>query len=72
VLLESLFAARSQILVLPIQDVFGWPDRINEPATIGDHNWTFRLPWYSDRLDDVPEARERKAQLQAWSQKYGR
>jgi 4-alpha-glucanotransferase len=72
VLLESLFAARSNILVLPIQDVFGWRDRINEPATIGDHNWTFRLPWPSDRLDEVPEARERQERLRHWAEKYGR
>ena len=72
VLLESLFAARSQILVLPIQDVFGWPDRINEPATIGDHNWTFRLPWHTDRLADVPEARECQTRLRGWAERYGR
>ena len=28
-------------------------------------NWTFRLPWPVDRLDEVPEARERQDQLRA-------
>ena len=40
------------MLILPIQDVFGWRDRINQPATVGDQNWTWRLPWPSDRLLD--------------------
>jgi hypothetical protein len=42
------------------------------PATIDDRNWTFRLPWPSDELDDVPEARERRDRLRAWVEKHGR
>ena len=72
VLLETLFASGSDLLLLPVQDVFGWRDRINEPATVTDGNWTFRLPWPVDRLDEVPEARERQARLRAWSAKHGR
>ena len=32
VLLEMLFASGSDLTLLPLQDVFGWRDRINEPA----------------------------------------
>jgi 4-alpha-glucanotransferase len=71
-LLEALFASGSAILLNVIQDVFGWRDRINEPATIDDRNWTFRLPWPSDRLGEIAEARERQQRLREWSQKYGR
>ena len=71
-LLEILFAAASDLLLVPIQDAFGWRDRINEPATVGDVNWTYRLPWLVDTLDGVAEARERKEALAAWSQRYGR
>jgi 4-alpha-glucanotransferase len=71
-LLEALFASGSDLLLLPIQDAFGWRDRINEPATITDHNWTYKLPWLVDKLDDVAEARERKDQLRAWSKKHER
>ena len=39
----------------PIQDAFGWRDRINEPAKVYDNNWTFRLPWPCDRLDGVAD-----------------
>ena len=55
-LLETLFESGSNLLILPIQDVFGWRDRINQPATVGDGNWTWRLPWPVDRLSTEPEA----------------
>ena len=71
-LLEALFASGSDLLLLPIQDAFGWRDRINEPATVNDENWTFRLPWPCDRLDAVPEARERQATLRAWTERHRR
>jgi 4-alpha-glucanotransferase len=72
VLLEALFASQSSLVLLPIPDVFGWPDRINNPATIGGENWTFRLPWPSDQLDDVVEARERRETLRSWARRHGR
>ncbi|MGH9888401.1 MAG: 4-alpha-glucanotransferase, partial [bacterium] len=71
-LLEALFASQSNLLLIPIQDAFGWRDRINEPATVTDDNWTYRLPWPVDKLDEVPEARERQEQLRAWSEKHQR
>jgi 4-alpha-glucanotransferase len=72
ILLEVLFASASDVLSVPVQDVFGWRDRINEPATISDENWTFRLPWPSDKLDEIPEARERQARLREWAERHGR
>jgi 4-alpha-glucanotransferase len=71
-LLEMLFASGSDLTLLPVQDVFGWRDRINVPATVTDSNWTYRLPWPVDRLHEVPEARERQARLRSWSAKHGR
>jgi 4-alpha-glucanotransferase len=72
VFLETLFAATSNILLFPVQDVFGWHDRINEPATVSDLNWTYRLPWPVDRLSLEPEAQERRAILRTWAEKYHR
>src|SRR6185369_2143651 len=72
VLLEVLYASVSETLLLPLQDAFGWRDRINEPATVNDRNWTYRLPWPVDRMDEIPEACERKELLRAWSARYGR
>ena len=71
-LIEVLFASASDLLLIPIQDAFGWRDRINEPATVSDDNWTYKLPWLVDRMDDVDDARETKARLRAWSEIYGR
>ena len=72
VLLEALFASASDLVLLPIQDVFGWRDRINDPATMSDSNWSYRLRWPSDRLDDLAEARERQQVLRDWAVRYHR
>jgi len=70
--LEALYASGANLLILPIQDVFGWRDRINTPATVGDDNWTWRLPWASDRLSAEPQAMNVAGRLRAWSERHGR
>ena len=54
-LLSCLYRAGSSELFLPLQDVFGWSDRINVPATVGDHNWTWRMPWPVDEINEQKE-----------------
>jgi 4-alpha-glucanotransferase len=71
-LVEALYAAPSKLVIVPLPDVFGWEDRINEPATVSASNWTFRLPWPSDRLADIGEARAVQARLRDWARKHGR
>lgn len=71
-LLEVLFASASDLLILPIQDVFGWRDRINIPAKVCDENWTYRLPWPVDSLGTQPGAQERAAKLRDWAVRWGR
>ena len=71
-LLESLFASGASLLIVPVQDVFGWRDRINQPATIGEDNWRWRLPWPSDRLQMQPDAMAIATQLREWSRRHGR
>jgi 4-alpha-glucanotransferase len=71
-LIELLFASGSDLLLLPLPDVFGWRDRINDPAVVAGANWTFRLPWPADQLDRVAEARERQEMLRRLSVRYGR
>jgi 4-alpha-glucanotransferase len=71
-LLEVLLASRSDIVILPIQDVFGWRDRINQPATVGHENWTWRLPWPADRMVTEPDAIAVAVQLREWSRRHGR
>ena len=43
-ILEALWASPSRYVVLPIQDLFGWAERVNVPATVGGTNWRWRLP----------------------------
>lgn len=50
-LLEALYESRSNLLILPIQDVFGLRSRINVPNTVGPQNWSWRLPWSLDTID---------------------
>jgi 4-alpha-glucanotransferase len=71
-LLEALYASGSDLLIVPLQDIFGWRDRINQPATVSDSNWTWRLPWPADRVSSEPEAVAAAAQLTEWARKYGR
>jgi 4-alpha-glucanotransferase len=72
VLLEALFASSSDLLLIPVQDIFGWRDRINTPALISDANWTWRLPWPIDTLADEPEAHARAVFLRALADRTGR
>jgi 4-alpha-glucanotransferase len=70
--LSLMYNAGSDLLLLPIQDVFGWRDRINQPATINEANWTFVLPWLVDEMRSQPEASERAARLAELSHQTGR
>jgi 4-alpha-glucanotransferase len=71
-LLEVLYASGADLLILPIQDAFGWSDRINQPATVSAQNWTWRLPWPIDRMSSEPEATLVGRQLRAWALTYAR
>ncbi len=56
-LLAAIINAGSEQAFIPMQDLFGWRDRINTPATVGDHNWTWRLPWPIDQDTSPMRAR---------------
>jgi 4-alpha-glucanotransferase len=71
-ILRAAFRAGSAELFLPFQDLFGWPDRVNVPGTVGPHNWTWCLPWPVERLRDRPDAREREAFLRRLAGETGR
>jgi 4-alpha-glucanotransferase len=71
-ILERIYNAGSNLVLLPIQDAFGWRDRINLPATISDGNWTYVLPWPSDTAAAQPDAIECANRLARWSYQAGR
>jgi len=70
--LEMAYHGRSDHLFMPVQDIFGWRDRINTPATVNEINWTWRLPWPVDQLFDTTEAVERARFCGALSRAAGR
>ena len=71
-IIQAVLGAGSNLVMLPVQDVFGWRDRINEPATVNDMNWTYVLPWPVDRMSGVAEVQERAARMAEWSVRSGR
>jgi 4-alpha-glucanotransferase len=72
VLLEELYASGSNILILPLQDIFGWRDRVNVPAVVDDFNWTWRVGGTIEDLVASGDARERARFLRSLAEKYGR
>lgn len=71
-ILEALAVSAADLVLLPIQDLFGWRDRINTPAMIDARNWTWRLPWPVDDLVDQPIARGRARFLRVLMERSGR
>ena len=71
-LLECLMASGSNLVVVPFQDLFGWRERVNVPATISRDNWSYRLPWSVEELATLPQPRMRAAELRRWAREYGR
>lgn len=70
--LDALYSSASDLVLVPVQDVFGWRDRINVPAQVNDRNWCWRLPWGSDRMLAEPVASERARHLRDLATRYGR
>jgi 4-alpha-glucanotransferase len=71
-ILRALFSSSSDIVLVPIHDIFGWRERVNTPAVIDDRNWTWRLPWPVDDLETESAARERAEFLSALTQQTQR
>ena len=71
-LLDLMMHSGSDLVVFPLQDVFGWRDRINVPATVGPENWSWACPVPVDRLLDDPIARERAEMLRRMAIASGR
>ena len=71
-ILTAIHRAGSNLVLLPIQDIFGWRDRINHPATTGEWNWTYVLPWPLDRMDEQREPIEGAERLRELTDRSGR
>ena len=70
--LRALLSAGSYLTLIPVQDIFGWTDRINTPAVVDAVNWTWRLPWMLDTWSDREETVARANLLMTWTREAGR
>ncbi len=71
-ILEAVYRSGSDLLVLPVQDVFGVRERINLPGTVGPENWSYRLPWSITQLHGDPSVRERTRVMAELAERFGR
>ncbi len=71
-LLEAVYGSGSDLLLLPIQDVFGLRERINLPGTVSEENWSYRLPWTIGNLAREPMAQAGMARLADLAVRHGR
>ena len=70
--LATLLSAGSSLTLIPIQDAFGWPDRINTPSVVNDENWTWRVPSPVDTWLDWPTGIARADRLRGLTREAGR
>jgi 4-alpha-glucanotransferase len=59
-LLKRLYEAGSDLVMLPVQDLFGWSERINVPRTPSVQNWNYQLPFELGPHGEVPADIERE------------
>lgn len=71
-MLAALYASPSRMVMIPIQDLFGWRERINLPGTVGPANWSWRLPLAIEDFGRDPALAARIAQLHAMATRAGR
>jgi 4-alpha-glucanotransferase len=70
--LSALYAAPSRLVIMPIQDLFGWSARINLPGTTLESNWTYRLPLSFERLRRSHAIQDRIAKVRDIAVRSGR
>jgi len=71
-ILEALYRAPSRLVLVPIQDLFGWGDRINTPGTVVSGNWSWRLPLPLEQMTQDLEMPARLSTLRAIAERTGR
>jgi 4-alpha-glucanotransferase len=71
-ILEAVYSSPSELVDTPIQDLFGWTDRINFPGTITADNWSWRLPFDVEQWRDDAVFAERVNRLRKLCERVGR
>lgn len=62
-LLRLVYASPSQLTLVPFQDALGLRGRVNLPGTVGEENWTYRMPMSLGDLRANEAETRRLAQL---------
>lgn len=70
-LLDALYAAGSEDVLVPFPDAYGGVERINLPGTVSDANWGYRLPWTLGELQS-PAGRTLAEALRRRAERSGR
>lgn len=70
-LLDGLYGAASELVVVPFPDAYGGRERINVPATVGTANWAYRLPWTVEEFA-AGSADALRARLRVLVERHGR
>lgn len=71
-ILNKIYASPARLVIVPIQDLFGWKDRINVPGAITATNWRWRLPFDPASAIEDPALRVRIEELRAMTEQTGR
>ncbi len=64
-LLGDMYRAKSGLALVLAQELLGTKDRINTPGTVGEQNWTWRLPRPIEDLESDPGLAARFASIRA-------
>jgi 4-alpha-glucanotransferase len=71
-LVNLLNGSTSELVLFLIQDILGTKERINTPATIGAHNWSYRVPGTSEELAADAGVQKLTAMMRRSVEKSGR
>jgi 4-alpha-glucanotransferase len=71
-LLGDLYGASSNLALVLSQELLGIRERINTPATVGEQNWSWRLPRPIEDLEGDPAAASRFDAVRALVESSGR
>lgn len=71
-IIGSLYASPARLVVLPIQDLFGWSDQINHPGLVSEANWSYRLPFELEDRAKLPKIKSRIEKLRAIAKESAR
>jgi len=69
-LLDALLACRSRYAALMITDLFGMIDRYNKPGTVDPENWSYRLPFTLEEMEQDAEKQRDIERLRTAIQRF--